>query len=63
MMISLHDKPMQIAQFAKLIQMDEHRLFRICKGIEENGYRFNRNEHGHIDLSDNDVSVVLSFCW
>ncbi|MDR6554990.1 hypothetical protein J2736_006233 [Paenibacillus qinlingensis] len=61
-MISLNDKPMYLAHFAKLIHMDEHRLFRICKGIEDNGYRFNRNENGHIDLSENDITVVLSFC-
>lgn len=61
-MISLNDKPMYLAHFAKLIQMDEHRLFRICKGIEENGYQLNRNEHGHIDLTENDITVVLSFC-
>ncbi|CAN7173958.1 hypothetical protein LJR153_000308 [Paenibacillus sp. LjRoot153] len=53
---------MYLAHFAKLIQMDEYRLFRICKGIEENGYQLNRNEHGHIDLTETDITVVLSFC-
>ncbi|MGG1554781.1 hypothetical protein [Paenibacillus ferrarius] len=61
-MISLNDKPMHLDQFAKLIQMDEHRLSRICQGIENNGYVFNRNEQGHIDLSESDITVVLSFC-
>jgi DNA-binding MarR family transcriptional regulator len=62
-MIAVNDELISMEQLSILLQYDEHQLSQLCKGLEARGYVFKRNEQGTIALTENDITVILSFIW
>jgi hypothetical protein len=55
------DQLLDLEQVSSLLDIDIHRLDKLCSRIEHRGYLFKRSEDGTVLLTEKDMMMILCF--